>query len=108
MLGQRYEPGRFGPRLFKNRLSANLCGVTSSLQFSHLCLLRDRGGLPYSPLGISPDFSLHQCFQLGCKDRKLIGRLRRDHGMILGRPWLNLSLRRPKRRSQESIGLGNG
>jgi len=34
MLDQRYEPGQFGPRLFKNRLSPNLCGVTSSLLFS--------------------------------------------------------------------------
>jgi hypothetical protein len=108
MLDQRYEAGQFGPRLFKNRLSPNLCGVASSLLFSPLCLLHDRGGLRGSPLGISPDFSLHQCFQLGCEDRKLIGRLRRDHRIILGCQWLNLGLRRPKHRSQESIGMGNG
>jgi hypothetical protein len=57
MRDQRYEPGQLRPRLFKNRLSPTLCGVASSLLFSPLCLLRDRGGLRGSPLGISPDFS---------------------------------------------------
>jgi hypothetical protein len=55
----------------------------------------------------SPDLLLYQGFQLGCEDRKLIGRPRRYYRILLGRQWLNASLRHRNHPFQRWHGNGH-
>ena len=98
-LDQRYELCRFRLRLFETRFFPTFRVVSNSLLLFRRYLPCRRDGEPGRPLGISPDLLLYH-FQLGCEDRKLIGRPRRYYRIILERQWLNVSLRHRNHRFQ--------
>jgi hypothetical protein len=107
MLDRRYELCRFRLRLFEASFIPTFLVVSNSPLLFRRYLPCHRDGGPGRPLGISPDLLLYQGFQLGCEDRKLIGRLRRYYRIILERQGLNFSLRDRNHRFQRQHGNGH-
>jgi hypothetical protein len=92
--------------VFETRFFPTFRVVSNTLLLFRRYLPCHRDGEPGRPLGVSQDLLLYQGFQLGCEDRKLIGRPRRYYRIILGRQWLNVSLRHRNHRFQREHGNG--